>query len=198
MHPDIISSTSSTTPITPIPATITTIKSTRLNTPANNLGFTLIELIAVIVLLGILAVVALPKFVSLSTDAHRGVVKSTGGSFKTGVSQIHLLWLTKGSPGAVLNFLPLTGTNAGGDLSVNSNGWPADTRGVSLTLNSNDDCLDVWRAILNDSAPSVAASGTADYIAQHSGGSCTYTYQAVNTFSIQYNSNTWDVVTNLL
>ncbi|MEH6558079.1 MAG: type II secretion system protein [Oceanicoccus sp.] len=155
----------------------------------NNKGFTLIELVAVIVLLGILAVTALPRFLSLSEDAHSSAVVATGAAFRAGVDQVHLLWIARGSAGAVLNFIPLIGTNAGGNLSVNTNGWPADTRGTSLTLNSTSDCLDVWRAVMSDDSPSVAASGDADYIAVHNSGSCTYTYQPITSFSVSYNSN---------
>ena len=162
-----------------------------------NGGFTLIELVAVIVLLGILAITALPRFVNLSEDAHSSVVAGTGAALKAGVDQVHLSWLAQGANGAVLNFIPLAGTRAGGDLSVNANGWPADTRGVSLTLNSTADCVDVWNAVLQDSAPTVAASANgAEYVAVHAAGSCTYTYQPVTTFNITYNSNTGAVGIN--
>lgn len=160
-----------------------------------NRGFTLIELVAVIVLLGILSVTALPKFISLSEDAHRSAVAATGAAFRAGVNQVHLLWITRGSTGAILNFIPLAGTNAGGDLSVNANGWPADTRGSSLTMNSTNDCIDVWRAVMSNGAPSVAASGDSDYIASRSNANCTYTYQAFTALSVTYNSDTGAVDT---
>lgn len=52
---------------------------------SNNKGFTLIELVMVIVILAILAAVAIPKFYSLQSDAQTSAEKGVVGGVRSGI-----------------------------------------------------------------------------------------------------------------
>lgn len=69
----------------------------------NNNGFTLIELIIVIVILGILAVVAAPKFVDISSDAKIAVLTSLSAQFKSTTNLVQMKARLKGLKTSAVN-----------------------------------------------------------------------------------------------
>ena len=63
---------------------------------SNEQGFTLIELIVVIVIIGILAAVAIPKFVGMTGKARDAALKGFEGSLRDAMVMVHGKWLASG------------------------------------------------------------------------------------------------------
>jgi MSHA pilin protein MshA len=61
-------------------------------------GFSLIELVVVITILGILAAFAVPRFASLEGQARLAATQALAGSVRSGAALAHALWLAQGDP----------------------------------------------------------------------------------------------------
>jgi prepilin-type N-terminal cleavage/methylation domain-containing protein len=156
-------------------------------------GFTLIELVVVVSIIAILSAVALPRMANIAEDAHKSSVLGTGGGLASAVSLAHSRWLSSGQRGAVQNLIGY------GDNTIDFSvlGWPTGVNGnlnpSSMTL---DECMGLFRKLLQTSAPSVSLGTNADYQVTLLGGDCRYIYQRDNTGNyIQYDPNTGDVIT---
>jgi MSHA pilin protein MshA len=64
-------------------------------------GFTLIELVVVITILGILAAFAVPRFTAIEGKAREAAVSGLGGSVRSGAALAHSMWLVSGSPATI-------------------------------------------------------------------------------------------------
>lgn len=67
----------------------------------NNSGFTLIELILVIAILGILAVAVAPQFVDIQTSAHQAQADGVAGSIRDGINMSYAQSLASGASPAI-------------------------------------------------------------------------------------------------
>lgn len=141
----------------------------------NSKGFTLVELVVVIVILGILAAVALPRFMSATKEAHEAAVRGAGGALASAVLLVRAQWEVNRGKGVTNPNVNVAGFGAG-NVDVNAAGWPV---GIDdgAAVGGAADCLAIWNNVLQGSAPTVATAAGSDYLVTRAGQVCTYTYQ---------------------
>ena len=129
-------------------------------------GFTLIELVIVVVILGFLAVTAIPKFLDLTEQAKQANIKGMAGGFATGVSLVRAQWEAEGRPTVSSvnhvdydgSLLFLTTQPDPNDDNIRP-GYPTglDNQNSDGTAMTTTDCIDVWQGILAQ-PPSITAT----------------------------------------
>lgn len=87
-------------------------------------GFSLVEVVVIITILGIVAAFAIPRFASLEVEARSAETTALAGSMRTNAALAHAMWLGENQPAAV---------TMGGTTIRIENGYP-DVQSIAETL----------------------------------------------------------------
>lgn len=148
-------------------------------------GFTLVELVCVLVILGVLGAVAIPRFQGLRTEAHQSAVSGAAGAFHSAMQIAFVACVLRNWAGR--DNLP---GYAGGNVDFNAACYPTDTTGNANTIGSNAArCMRVWNGILAAAPTITTAASGADYRARASNQVCTFRYLLDTTTARRFTYN---------
>ena len=161
-------------------------------------GFTIIELIVVIALLGILSAVALPRFIGVTDNAHDASVEGAGAGFATGIALLKAQVVANGDLGEATADVAGYGDET---LDVNADGYAVGTTVSSGGAASTPThCAELWTAIFDSNGPTASDAEGSDYTPSYGSPTCTFTYRVKKNTQdrvITYNTETGNVETDI-
>jgi MSHA pilin protein MshA len=132
-------------------------------------GFTWIELVVVITILGILAALAVPRFVSLEGQARVASRNAMTSSLRSGAALAHALWMANGQISPVTmeghTITMVNGYPAAATVHLtlaDTSGYTPTTVGTTTTFASTSlsTCTIAYTEAAANAAPTIVAGGT--------------------------------------
>jgi type II secretory pathway pseudopilin PulG len=118
----------------------------------------------VIVILGILAAIAVPRYLNLTDDARAASRAGVTGALNSAIQIVRSRWIAQGNPATVT-------PDGGTPITMTAGGYPA----VGTTYNSAASCATLVGSMLGGAPPSSAADCTGVTVplrVGYSGGAC--------------------------